>query len=324
MMDSLFDEAESTTAECVHKPHDQDPQAPAPTPAPTAASPSSSPASSATGTAQQQQGSRGPGADDWQQRTKLLLGEDAVGRLAASLVVVVGIGGVGGYCVEGLVRAGVGRLLLYDADVVALSNLNRQIIATRDTVGRHKVDVACERARSINPGVHVEGMFKWFSETDDLSVFGPHKPDFIVDATDCVPVKLRLISLCTEAGIPVLSSMGMARRRDPTKVRIKPLKDTTDDPLATSVRRILRKRGNPAALDTPVLISKEKPDVVPPRPEDDVPWVPQPDQSTVKFSYNTRQPLGSLSTVPAAAGLAAAYYIVNLLTSTPSTSNTDS
>jgi tRNA A37 threonylcarbamoyladenosine dehydratase len=175
-------------------------------------------------------------------RTQLLLGPEAMEHLAECRVAVFGIGGVGGYTVEALVRSGVGALDLIDNDEVSLTNLNRQLIATRKTLGRPKVDVARERILDINPEcrVTVHRVF-YLPETKDQFDFSSY--DYVVDAIDTVTGKLALIEQAKAAGTPIISAMGAGNKLDPTALRVADIEQTSVCPLARVMRRELRKRG---------------------------------------------------------------------------------
>ena len=168
-------------------------------------------------------------------RTERLLGAEAVVKLSKAKVIVFGIGGVGGYCVESLVRSGVGQIDVVDDDVVCLSNLNRQIIATRDTVGRAKVEIAEERIHSINPDCKVRA-FRCFylPETKD---------QFDFSAYDYVAAKLSLIEAAKEAGVPIISAMGAGNKLNPAGFKVADLYETRICPLAKVMRRECKKRG---------------------------------------------------------------------------------
>ena len=163
-------------------------------------------------------------------------------RLAAARVAVFGVGGVGGYVVEGLIRSGVGALDLIDNDTVCLSNLNRQIIATHDTLGQYKVDVAKARCLSINPEADIR-TWKCFylPETKDQFDFSSY--DYVVDAIDTVTGKIALVLQAREAGTPVISAMGAGNKLDPSGFRVADLAETSVCPLARVMRRELKKRG---------------------------------------------------------------------------------
>lgn len=175
-------------------------------------------------------------------RTELLLGKTAMERLAKCRVAVFGIGGVGGYVCEALARSGVGALDLIDDDKVALSNLNRQIIATTKTVGEYKTDVMKERILEINPEAEVN-TYKCFFLPENASDFPFDKYDYVVDAIDTVTAKIELVMQCQMAGVPIMSSMGAGNKLDPTKFRVADIYKTQMDPLAKVMRRELKKRG---------------------------------------------------------------------------------
>lgn len=188
-------------------------------------------------------------------RTAMLIGEDALSKLASSRVAVFGVGGVGSYVVEALARSGVGKLDLIDSDTVNITNINRQIIATHDTVGRSKVDVAKERVLAINPDaqVSIHNVF-YLPETADKFDFSQY--DYVVDAVDTVTAKIDIIVKAKENNIPVISSMGTGNKLDPTQFMIADIYDTTVCPLARVMRRELKKRGIESLK---VLYSKEEP-----------------------------------------------------------------
>ncbi|EOS68210.1 hypothetical protein C818_03553 [Lachnospiraceae bacterium MD308] len=188
-------------------------------------------------------------------RTELLIGKENVERLGRARVAVFGVGGVGGYAVEALVRSGMGTLDLIDADVVSLSNVNRQIIATEKTVGRAKVDVAKERALEINPDIKVN-TYKIFYLPETAGQFDFTLYDYVVDAIDTVTGKLGLIMQAKEAGVPVISCMGAGNKLDAAAFRVEDIYKTSVCPLAKVMRRELKKRG---VKDLKVVYSKEEP-----------------------------------------------------------------
>ena len=175
-------------------------------------------------------------------RTRLLLGQNALEKLRESRVAVFGIGGVGGYAVEALVRSGIGTLDLIDHDRVSLTNLNRQLHATRKTIGEYKVDVAAERVHEINPDCRVN-VYRTFFLPDTRDQFDFSKFDYVIDAIDTVTGKLSLIEAARAAGTPVISSMGAGNKLDPTAFRVADIHDTTVCPLARIMRSECRKRG---------------------------------------------------------------------------------
>lgn len=176
------------------------------------------------------------------QRTELLVGTPAWERLRAARMMVVGLGGVGGYAAEALVRAGVGHLTLVDFDQVCITNLNRQLCATRRTVGAAKVGVMLERCRSINPKATIVPEQTFFAEDNAERLLSPGY-DAVIDAIDNVTAKIALLEACVARGIPVVSSMGAGGRTDPTRIRVTDLSATAKDPLARVVRKELRARG---------------------------------------------------------------------------------
>lgn len=188
-------------------------------------------------------------------RTQLLLGEEAMAALAASRVAVFGIGGVGGYTVEALARSGIGALDLIDDDRVCLTNLNRQIIATRSTIGRYKADVAAERIADINPDAVVR-VHKIFYSPDTASSFDFTQYDYVVDAIDTVTGKIALAEQAKTAQVPIISSMGAGNKLDPTAFEVADLSQTSVCPLARVMRRELKKRG---IEHLKVVYSKEPP-----------------------------------------------------------------
>lgn len=176
------------------------------------------------------------------QRTAMLLGQEGMKKLADARVAVFGIGGVGGYVVEGLVRSGIGALDIVDKDTVDITNLNRQIIATRSSIGRCKVDVMKERIQDINPECKVRE-YKCFYLPETKDEFDFSKYDYVVDAVDTVTAKLQLVEQAKEAGIPIISSMGAGNKLDPTKFEVADIYKTSVCPLAKVMRRELKKRG---------------------------------------------------------------------------------
>jgi len=175
-------------------------------------------------------------------RTQLLMGKPAINTLMGSRVAVFGVGGVGGYVVEALVRSGLGEIDLIDDDRVCLTNVNRQVIATLSTVGKHKVDVCEERIHDINRRciVHKYQMFYLpeFADVIDLSKF-----DYVVDCIDTVKAKLDLIKRCHDLKVPIISCMGAANKMDPTAFKVTDINKTQMDPLAKVIRKKLRKMG---------------------------------------------------------------------------------
>ncbi|MCH5251700.1 MAG: tRNA threonylcarbamoyladenosine dehydratase [Lachnospiraceae bacterium] len=188
-------------------------------------------------------------------RTQLLLGKEAMERLANARVAVFGIGGVGGYTVEALVRSGVGAIDLIDDDKICLTNLNRQLIALRSTVGKYKVDVMRERILDINPDCEVK-VHKCFYLPETRDEFDFTDYSYVVDAVDTVTAKLELVMQAKEAGTPIISSMGAGNKCNPAEFEVADIYKTSMCPLAKVMRRELKKRG---VKKLKVVYSKEKP-----------------------------------------------------------------
>ena len=175
-------------------------------------------------------------------RTRLLIGEEGLAKLKKARVAVFGVGGVGGFAVEALVRSGIGAFDLIDNDTVALSNLNRQIIATRDTIGKLKVEVMRDRILSINPQAEIR-MYPCFYLPENAAEFDFSQYSYVVDAVDTVTAKIDIIMQAQAAGVPVISSMGAGNKMDPTRFEVTDIYKTTVCPLARVMRRELKKRG---------------------------------------------------------------------------------
>ena len=175
-------------------------------------------------------------------RTRLLIGEEGLAKLKKARVAVFGVGGVGGFAVEALVRSGIGAFDLIYNDTVALSNLNRQIIATRDTIGKLKVEVMRDRILSINPQAEIR-MYPCFYLPENAAEFDFSQYSYVVDAVDTVTAKIDIIMQAQAAGVPVISSMGAGNKMDPTRFEVTDIYKTTVCPLARVMRRELKKRG---------------------------------------------------------------------------------
>ncbi|MCR5188078.1 MAG: tRNA threonylcarbamoyladenosine dehydratase, partial [Treponema sp.] len=175
-------------------------------------------------------------------RTELLLGKEAIQLLNKAHVAVFGIGGVGGFVVEALVRSGIQNIDIVDNDTVCLSNINRQIIATHSSLGKYKVDVMKDRILDINPQAHVQ-TFKCFYLPQTKDLFDFSKYDYVVDAIDTVTGKLQLIEQAKEAGTKIISCMGAGNKLDPTKFEIADISQTSVCPLARVMRQECKKRG---------------------------------------------------------------------------------
>lgn len=218
-------------------------------------------------------------------RTELLIGKDKIEKLNNSKVAIFGIGGVGSYVVEGLVRAGVGNFILVDNDEVCLTNLNRQIIATRKTLGKPKVEVEKERILEINPNAKVE-VYQEFFMPDSKEILDD-TVNYIVDSVDTVTAKIELVVRANKLNIPIISSMGTGNKLDATKFEVTDIYNTSICPLAKVMRKELRAR-NIEKLK--VVYSKE----VPIKPEESLAEI----ENTTK-----KQVPGSISFVPSVAGL---------------------
>lgn len=175
-------------------------------------------------------------------RTSSLIGEEGVERLKSKKVIVIGIGGVGGYTCEALARTGVGQIDLVDSDVVSLSNINRQIIALHSTVGEKKVDVMKERIKDINSQIIVN-TYDMFVTENNLSTLNLAKYDYVVDAIDTVSSKIAIVELCDKENIKIISSMGAGNKLDPCAFKVSDIYKTAVCPLAKAVRVALKKKG---------------------------------------------------------------------------------
>lgn len=229
------------------------------------------------------------------QRMELLVGNTGLDRLKNATVMVVGVGGVGSYCAEALARSGIGTIILVDGDKVAPSNLNRQIHAVYDTIGKEKTQVMKERILSYQKDCKILCHTMFYEESKNEELFSEHI-DFVIDAIDTVTSKMSLVSYCLQHNIPFISSLGMANRMDPTKVEITELMKTSYDPLAKVIRNLVRKQRLKGKI--PVVYSSEHPSV---------------QTKIVNEQGMTRKekmPPASSPFVPAAAGLACASYAV--------------
>lgn len=228
-------------------------------------------------------------------RTELLLGTDGMKRLNNAHVAVFGVGGVGGYAAEALVRSGIGTIDIFDNDTVSLTNLNRQIIAVHDTVGKYKVDIMAERAKSINPNVTVNA-HRCFYMPDNADEFDFTKYSYIIDAVDTVTAKLEIIVRANEAHVPVISCMGAGNKLDATRFEVADIYETSVCPLARTMRRELRKRN---ITNLKVVYSKEEP------------LLQEDAENAETKGTSGRIAPGSVAYVPAVAGLIAAGYVIN-------------
>jgi tRNA A37 threonylcarbamoyladenosine dehydratase len=241
--------------------------------------------------------------DDALSRIRLLMGDAAVERLGAASVLVVGLGAVGSFAVEALARSGVGRLRLADADLVAASNINRQLYATYATLGRPKAILAAERVRLLAPACTVEPI-EAFVKADNLASLLSDPPDVVIDAIDIVRDKVSLLRACLSQNVCVVSSMGAARRLDPTDIRIGTLDEISGCPLAKQVKKRLKQaQTDYIHASTPLrcVYSVESP-----RP------IPGPDRQ-----LREARAMGSLVCVTGTFGLAAAGEAMRLILAAP-------
>ena len=181
--------------------------------------------------------------DNWLERTELLLGAEKLEKLRAAHVLVVGLGGVGAYAAEMIVRAGVGRMTVADADTVNPTNINRQLVALHSTVGRPKAEVLAERLRDINPGIGLTVVDKYIKDEETDLLLDAARYDYAVDAIDTLSPKLALICGCLRRDIPLVSSMGAGAKTDPTRMEIADISKTHHCPLAHMLRKRLHKAG---------------------------------------------------------------------------------
>lgn len=220
-------------------------------------------------------------------RTISLIGEEKFKKLQDSNILLLGVGGVGGYVLEGLVRAGIENFTIVDKDTVAVSNLNRQIIATENTIGKDKVLVAKERAKSINKNAKITTI-KEFITPENLAYIDFSKFNFVIDAIDFTPAKIAIIEKAKEENINIISSMGTGNKLHPELFEIRDISKTEVCPLAKKIRQELKKKN---IKNVPVLFSRETP-------------------ITKGITEDGKQVPASISTVPSIAGLLIANYVI--------------
>ena len=235
--------------------------------------------------------------EEWMQRTSLLLSEEKTARLQACRILMVGVGGVGAYAAEMLVRAGVGRMTIIDSDVVSPSNINRQLVALHSTIGQDKVEVLAIRLRDINPQLELSAR-KCYLDVEGVEDLLREGYDFVVDAIDTVAPKVALLATCMRQGIAVVSSMGAGARTDLTQIRYADIADTFHCGLARAVRQRLRKMGVRGKL--PVVFSTEEPHA-------------EAVQEVVG-ERNKRTTVGTVSYMPAVFGCYLAAYVIRRVT----------
>lgn len=205
-------------------------------------------------------------------RTEFLLGRAAMEKLRNAHVAVFGLGGVGGYAVEALARSGIGALDLVDHDTVSMTNLNRQILATRDTVGKPKAEIAALRVKSIDPDIRVNALQTFFSP-DTAEQFHFEAYDYVIDAIDTVTGKLALVNAAKAAGTPIICAMGAGNKLDPTAFRVADIYETSVCPLSRIMRKECRKRG----IDKLKVVYSEEDPIPCTLPPDDPAWAELPE-----------------------------------------------
>lgn len=242
----------------------------------------------------------------WTERTRLLFGDDRVSELAASHVLIIGLGGVGGFAAEMLVRAGIGRLTLVDADIVQPSNINRQLVATSSTIGRPKVEVLAERLRDINPEVSLELVAEFVKDENLDELLDRHPYHFVIDAIDSLTPKVNLIVGAKRRGLPLVSSMGAGAKSDPAQIHQSDLSKSYSCTLARALRKRLRKLG--VTKGVPVVFSTELPDPAAVK--------------EITGEQCKRSTAGTVSYMPALFGCQIAAYVIRHLQATPPVTTT--
>ncbi len=249
---------------------------------------------------------KSPSMDERFRRIELMLGRDTCERLRSSFALVVGLGAVGSYAVEGLARAGVGRIRVIDFDRVGVSNINRQLFALESTVGRLKCDVARERILDINPSCDVEAI-NGFVDAETVVEYLSDMPNIVIDAIDSLNPKVELLAAARSREIPLISCLGAAMRFDPTCVRVATIEAAHGCPLGAAVRKRLRRRGVP--MDIPCVFSEESlPNPLPlAAPTDAHGEMPLLERGRI------RNTLGSMPTITGIFGLTAANQAIKML-----------
>ena len=238
-------------------------------------------------------------------RNELAIGSEGVDLLKNTTVAILGIGGVGSFAAEACARSGVGKIILVDKDNVDITNINRQLVAYTSTVGRSKSAVMKERILDINPQCEVHDLHMFYTE-ETFEEFFSHNVDYVIDASDTIIYKIHLMKECLTRGVKIISCMGAANKTDPTRFKIADISKTHTDPLAKVIRSKLRKEG--IYKGVPVVFSDESPIVV---REDVVETVGKPDAKIRK----AKMPPSSNAFVPSVAGLVAASWVINDITS---------
>lgn len=248
-------------------------------------------------------------------RNRMLYGEAGFARLQKSFVAVVGLGGVGSYAAEAMVRAGIGKIRVIDCDRVSASDVNRQLIALATNLSVPKVEAARERYLQINPQLTIDARMAFFHEDTEAELITTDL-DYVIDAIDSLNPKIELIRCCQEKGIPIISSMGASGRTDPSQIRIDSLENTAICPLARTIRRHLRRRQ--IGADLPVVYSTETV-----RKREALVSSPTLATTGTYLRGRNRQVLPSHPTLPAIFGLMAANHVILTLTQTDNPANPD-
>lgn len=214
--------------------------------------------------------------ENWLQRTELLIGSNKLNNLNNKTVAIFGLGGVGSYTAEAIVRSGIGHIILVDSDTISLTNLNRQLLATQNSIGKPKVEVAKERYLNINPDLHVD-IYQEYISSENIDTIFSQEWDYVVDAIDSIPSKMTLIENCYQKNVPILSCMGTGNKLDASRFQITTIEKTSVCPLAKIMRKNLKEKN---IHHVKVLYSDETP-----------------------FSYTKSSCPASISFVPSVAGL---------------------
>ncbi len=220
------------------------------------------------------------------ERLESQIGKENIEKLRTSTILIIGLGGVGGYALESIVRSGIENLIIVDADIIESSNLNRQLISLHSTIGMKKVDAFEKRILDINPKAKIKKIDKFINE-DNINILFEQKIDYLIDACDTIPTKKLIIKECIKKNIPMISCMGMGRKLDISKIKVQDIRNTSYDPIAKKIRKMVNEEK-----------IKEKIMVV---------------SSTEQPITNNKKHISSNSFVPAVAGINCASYIIHLI-----------
>lgn len=220
------------------------------------------------------------------ERLESQIGKENIEKLRTSTILIIGLGGVGGYALESIVRSGIENLIIVDADIIESSNLNRQLISLHSTIGMKKVDAFEKRILDINPKAKIKKIDKFINE-DNINILFEQKIDYLIDACDTIPTKKLIIKECIKKNIPMISCMGMGRKLDISKIKVQDIRNTSYDPIAKKIRKMVNEEK-----------IKEKIMVV---------------SSTEQPITTTKKHISSNSFVPAVAGINCASYIIHLI-----------